>query len=178
MSKLVKPWREPTPSEVFGVRTPWEDQDPDTMFGSRDDDGFDAHCPHCGTGYYFEVGPPGSSCPRGCEREAERRAYDERVRRGDPGTRPVTDEEVREAFGGGARGRARWTHASRAEGGRWSFEDEPPAPPPEGKERILRAHFERWLKQGKEDLEARRLNTPQAQFASELLRALRQAGYG
>lgn len=164
------------PFEVFGFRRcatcdlphlkgescPFQDP---RMFGERDD--FDAHCPHCGTGYYFEVGPPGSNCPHGCEREAERRAYDERVRRGDPGTRPVTDEEVREAFGGGARGRARW-----------SFEEEPPAPPPEGKERILRAHFERWLKQGKEDLEVRRLNTPQAQFASELLRALRQAGYG
>lgn len=61
-----------------------------------DDDGYDARCPHCGTGYNFEVGPPGTTCPNGCELEAAQRAYDERVRRGDPDTRPVTVDEVRE----------------------------------------------------------------------------------
>lgn len=130
--------------------------------GDRDD--YDARCPHCGTGYNFEVGPPGSTCPRGCEIEASRREYEARKRRGDPRTRPVSQEEVRDYFGGARQ--------------RWSFEEEPPPPPPEGKERILRAHFERWLKHGKVDLDARRLNTPQAQFASELLVALRKAGYG
>lgn len=149
------------------------------MFGDHGD-GFDAQCPHCGTGYNFEVGPPGSSCPNGCEIRAAEAEYAERKRRGDPRARTVTDQEVREAFvGAGSRPRE-WdpkSHRWSSYRERWSFEEEPPAPPPEGKERILRAHFERWLKQGRDDLAAQRLNTPQAQFASELIRALRTAGY-